>query len=100
MSVQAHAKKRKGQREVIDKKIAVFEKTQKQQINRDADYEQQFAFCFIALVRKPYAHRIIGNGTEQYQKEKAPIPPAIKNIAGNDGERVLRQGVLTSGKPV
>src|SRR6185436_17993276 len=71
-----------------DEKIKVLKKSKDAQIGGDAGREPKFAPPGFVLARDAEADKIIQQTGKKNQPQKPVVPPAVKEITGNNNEDV------------
>jgi len=76
--------------ERIDKEVEIFKGPQQSKVKDHTDPKPIFGlFVVIPVIINFLAYKIIHKGTQENKKKKPPVPPTIKNIAGNYYQEVL-----------
>src|SRR5262245_61114664 len=74
--------------ECLEKESEVFEETKDAQIDADGQEEPAPARTRIGRASQGDADAKIDQARQQDQAEKAPVPPTVKKVAGDDDEGV------------
>jgi hypothetical protein len=74
----------KGGDKTFNKEIIIFEKTQETQIQHQTQYQQCFSFIFLFQGSGMNFHGkyVIHQRTDEYQRQKTPVPETVKHITG------------------
>jgi len=93
-------KKGKGSNKIVEKKIVVFEEPEKTKVDQNTRPQQQFSLGCILLFAQANTYCVIYNGAKNNERKKAVVPPAVKQIAGNENQKVLKFEVLLGNEPI
>ena len=76
--------------QIVRKEIEVFEEPQHAQTRGHADHHRDFAAALVvACIPDNQPGGVVDGRGDENQREKAPIPPAIEKVAGNQQQDVL-----------
>mgnify|MGYP003672315327 CR=1 FL=1 len=83
---------------LLDEKAVVFEESQHQQVEGDAQPDQPFASAVVITARDRRRHAPVENGAQDQQADKAPVPLGVEEPAGQQQEQ-LAPPVLAIQRP-
>ena len=72
-----------------DKEVAVFEETQKSKVDAEGNDEQSATLAAGGDGSDADGDEVINDRRGHHEQEEAPIPPAVKEIAGAEEQGIL-----------
>ena len=76
-------------REVLDKKIEIFEKAQDHKVPDDAQGQVKFPASLVPGAADPDAAKEIKEGGKNNQGKETPVPKTVKHVTGDKQHPVL-----------
>ena len=70
--------------EAVYKEIEIFEETEKAQVHAHTENQVELSFLWVFGSTYQFTEIEIHKGGNHNKTQKAPIPPSIKYIAGNE----------------
>ncbi len=77
-----------------NEKIEIFEEAQDGEVRNDAAGQPQLSAARISLAGNPEPDEIVEHAGKNQKSEKSVIPPAVKEIAGQDDQDVTRAEII------
>jgi hypothetical protein len=76
--------------EIINEKIEVLKETENTKIGQNTTPKQHFSISSYVSAMQSIADAIIYYGAKKDKRKKLPVPHAIKEIAGNNNQPILK----------
>jgi hypothetical protein len=90
----------KGIDEILGEEVIVFEEAEEAQVDDDAREQQEASFGGGLCYQKSAAYEIVHQRAEGDEREKTPVPPAVKKVAGYDDEQILDAEIFFENEPI